>query len=155
MLNSLFVDQAREAFGVPNGYVALSQLDTAVTPEFVRRRDARVLFEGAHDVGRWDVRARHGDLVVEHLVFGGAESPSEESESEEPAPPPSQERFVILAVRRKDRVLPMSVNFEPKAGDIAAAALYEPERAEALQALRQMGWKEPASPDVLPSTRTP
>jgi NhaP-type Na+/H+ or K+/H+ antiporter len=155
LLNSLFVDQAREAFGVPNGYVALSQLDTAVTPEFVRRREARVLFEGAHDVGRWDVRARHGDLVVEHLVFGGAESPPEESESEEPAPPPSQERFVILAVRRKDRVLPMSVSFELKAGDIAAAALYEPERAEALQGLRQMGWKEPASPDVLPSTRTP
>jgi NhaP-type Na+/H+ or K+/H+ antiporter len=141
-LNSLFVDQAREEFGVPERYVAITQLETTVTPDFVQRRDARVIFEGAHDVARWDVRARHGDLVVEHLVFGAGESRSGESEPEDRGPLPSQERFVILAVRRGERVFPMWLGFEPKAGDIAAVALYEPERAEALGALRELGWTE-------------
>ena len=140
-LNSLFAGQARELFGVPRAYVALAHLEAGVTPELVRRYEAEPLFDGPHDVERWDVRFRHGDLVVERFEHHPPEDAASASDPEGSA----REHSVLLAIRRNGQVFPMSMAFEPKEGDVASAALYAPERAEALEALRRLGWEPAAS----------
>ena len=55
---------------------------------------------------------------------------------------------VLLAVRRGARGTwqPMHRDYEAEVGDVAAAALFEAERAAALKALARLGW-EPLPPD--------
>ena len=96
-----------------------------------------MLFDGPHDVERWDVRFRHGDLVVESFTFGRPEGKGD-------APGSSGERQVILTVRRDEKVSPMYVGFEPKEGDVASVALYGPERRETIDQLRHLGWETSA-----------
>jgi NhaP-type Na+/H+ or K+/H+ antiporter len=141
ILNSLFVAEARESFGVRERYVALAGVESEIPPELLRRREAQALFEGPHDVSRWDVRSRHGELGVEHLVFRGAEAAAEGAEREG-AGARSRELYVILSIRRGARVLPMSGGLKPREGDIAAVALSEPDREAALEALGKLGWVE-------------
>ncbi len=143
-LNSLFVGQAKRQFGVPDGLVALAAVESAVPTDFVRRQEARVLFDGPHDVDRWDVRWRHGGFTVERLVFGAAAAESDTPgaqtrESREP-----HELFVILAIRRGKRAFPMSLGFEAREGDVASIALHAPEREEALRLLGEIGWAKTA-----------
>ncbi len=95
-----------------------------------------MLFDAPHDVERWDVRFRHGDLVVEPFTF----RPSER----EGDAPGSAELYVILTVRRDEKVSPMYVGFEPKEGDVASVALYGPERRDAVDRLRHLGWEQQA-----------
>jgi NhaP-type Na+/H+ or K+/H+ antiporter len=135
-LNSVFVEQARDLFRVPTGYVALESLDSGVTPELISRYEARTLFDDGHDVQRWDVRFRHGDLVVERFTY---RSPDEEGGEAEAVP--SGERYVILSIRRDEKVSPMFAGFGPREGDVASVALYGPERAEAIDRLRRLGWE--------------
>ena len=59
----------------------------------LRRGEARVLFEGPHDVDRWDVRDRHDELVIAYREYVP-------SDAERPALARSGERFVFLCVRR-------------------------------------------------------
>ncbi len=139
-LNSLFVGQARELFAVPNGYVAVGSLDGREAPEYVQRHEGEVLFKGPHDVGRWDVRIRHGDVAIEHFVFRGVKAT--EPEEGEGAPPKPGERLVILAVKRDKGIVPMTLGYEPREGDLASVAVYVPEREEASRLLREMGWHE-------------
>ena len=51
------------------------------------------------------------------------------------------ERFLILTIRRGDRVAPMSVDWKLQAGDVAAIAVNEAEGDEARAALGEAGWK--------------
>ena len=137
-LNGLFVARAQELFGTPEAYVALHWLGGGETPEFLERSDARVLFEGLHDMERWDVRASHGELDVVRRIF---REPEPRAEGEAAALEP-REHFVILAVRRGDRVLPMSTGLAPRAGDVASVAVHPPEADEADRILRARGWHE-------------
>jgi hypothetical protein len=139
-VNSLFVGEARERFGVPDGHVALVSMKPTLTPDFVRRQEAKVLFDGPHDVDQWDVWWRHGEVLVEQFVFSreaGEADPSELEQRESGVP---QELFVILAIRRGERAFPMSLGFEARVGDIASVALHAGEREEALRLLARMGW---------------
>jgi NhaP-type Na+/H+ or K+/H+ antiporter len=136
-LNSMFVAQAREQFGVPSGYVALESNSPGVTPALAQRHNAQVLFERPHDVERWDVRARHGEVESVHLVYGEPEESGEGAQ-----PPQHNERYVLLSHRRGSRVVPMSASIRPRAGDITLAALHAPEREEALASLARLGWTE-------------
>lgn len=156
--NSLFVARARELFDVPEGYVALDELHLAAPPEHVAEHESRVLFEGPHDVDRWDVRVRHDDVEIEQLVFEPPPPPPEAGDEEGAAAEgtakpsfPTGERFVILAVRRGERTFPMYMRFEPREGDRASVALYRPERESALEQLAGLGWKEPP-PEPEPDT---
>jgi Trk K+ transport system NAD-binding subunit len=139
-INSLFVGEARERFGVPDGHVALGTMKSTLTPDFVRRREAKVLFDGPHDVDQWDAWWRHGEVQVEKFDFnreaGGAD-PAEPETRESGVP---QELFVILAIRRGERAFPMSLDFELREGDVASVALRAEEREEALGLLARMGW---------------
>ena len=140
-VNSVFVSRARDLFGVPRGYIAVAKLQAGLAPELVRREEAEVLFGGAHDVERWDVRARHGGVSIERWLYRGIEgAPSKPEEPAEKAPIP-KDRFVTLAIRRGERVTPMSVGFKVKPGDVATLAIHVPERDDAHAVLRERGWE--------------
>ena len=141
-LNSMFVAEAAELFAVPRRYVAVASVDSGVTPH-LKRSEAETLFEAPHDVGRWDVRSHHGELEVAHFVYRGVEKPEEE-EGKDKEPPVALpgERCAILTIRRGERVVPMSGATQLKEGDVAAIALYVPERDATVTALAGMGWEE-------------
>jgi NhaP-type Na+/H+ or K+/H+ antiporter len=146
-LNSLFVDHARESFGVPEAYVAVEGLNSGVTAEFLKQHDARPLFEGPHDVERWDVRARHDEIALEHLVFlpGPDNTPTGQAASE--ATFPGGERCVILSIQRGERIYPMHVDFQYKPDDIATVAIHAPERDQVMKTLEELGWRvQPSVP---------
>ncbi|MFQ5513339.1 MAG: cation:proton antiporter [Myxococcota bacterium] len=139
-LNSLFVEQASELFGVPETYVAVLSEESGVTPEFLAQRGTRMLFEAAHDVERWDVRSRHREIAREPLVFA-PEEPGSDPEPGAAVETLSGEAFVMLAIRRGSSAFPMWAGFTPRVGDRATLAVHKPERGEALAALRRIGWQ--------------
>ncbi len=139
-LNSVFVSRAREFFDVSVGYIAVARARTGIAPDLVERGDARLLFESPHDTERWDVRDRHGDVVVEEWEVARAPGASEN------APKPG-ERVVLFGVRRGKRVGPMFEREKLAEGDRVAVAIHEPERAEAEAYLRWRGLERPSLPD--------
>ncbi len=145
-LNGLFVTRAREFFNVPRAYVALQSVESGVTPEVVRSQGAVILFEGPHDVERWDVRSRHGDMEIVRMQMGKPEE-REVPDEEATAFPTPNERFLILAVRRGERAFPMSTAFKPREGDVAAIAVHVQEREEARRELAELGWQEQPTPE--------
>lgn len=145
MLNSVFASRARQHFGVPHGYVAAVNPDAGLAQELVERDEIAVLFEGPHDVERWEVRARHGEVEVEPWVFEAPPEPEAEGESK--ALPPIGERLLMLTVRRGGTAQPMRADWKPEPGDVAAVAIHTEDRENARAALRARGWapQEPAA----------
>jgi len=129
-LNGLFVERAKTIFDVPVGHVALANLDHGVTPDLI---PGTVLFEGPHDVERWDVRLRHGDIEVERFLRTAEPEGDEE-------PEPMGECCAMLCVRRGEFMQTMHTKFQPAPGDIVSVAIHVPERKEAEEALRVRGW---------------
>jgi Trk K+ transport system NAD-binding subunit len=136
MLNSVFVSRARERFGVPRGYVAVQRPESGLAPELTETPDVTVLFEGPHDVERWDVRCRHGSVEIQSWCYVGVPEPLEGE-----ARPKVAERFVILTVSRGGKVQPMHAKLKLQKGDVAAVAVHSVEREEAHETLRAMGWE--------------
>lgn len=142
-LNSVFVERARSRFGVPRGLVSTSEVGVGLVSEQVGTGKADVLFDGPHDVERWEVRGRRGDVGVEHFRFEPPKK-SEDKESEETPTPSSgglSERFVILSVDRAGQIFVMQAGWEFREGDVIAVAIHLPEREEALRDLTARGWK--------------
>ncbi len=137
-LNGVFANRAREDFGVPVGLIAAAQVDGGLVSEMVERSEAHVVFEGLHDVQRWDVRFRRGDVQIVRRRF--RERPP--SEDQATATPNPGERFVILALHGSRGTRPMSMDQKPGRGDEATVAIHAPEREEALRILESMGWWE-------------
>jgi Trk K+ transport system NAD-binding subunit len=154
-LNSLFVSHAREYFRVPKSLVALEAAPPGGVPAHLAKIGADVLFDGPHDAERWDVRRRHNQIRVEYFLYEPAtpqtatEVPTKE-EGEAPSKKTSapQERYVILTVRRADKVVPMTSAFRLRKGDLAAVALFEPEQEAARRELTERGWKPGEAPAV-------
>ena len=142
MLNSVFVSQIRDRFGVPQGYVAVERPESGLAPELVASEVAYMLFEGPHDVERWDVRWRHGGVEVEPWVYFGAREASDDAGDErEASPRPSPgELFVLLSVRRGASFSPMHAGFKLQEGDVASVAVCRDDRARAVEVLRALGW---------------
>jgi NhaP-type Na+/H+ or K+/H+ antiporter len=140
-LNSMFIAEARELFAVPRRYVAVASVGSGITPQ-LRRSEAEILFEAPHDVGRWDVRSRHGELEVGRFVYRRVEESEGEGEDRERPVAPTGERCAILTIRRGERLLPMSAGTALKEGDVAAIALYVPERDAIVSVLSELGWEE-------------
>jgi Trk K+ transport system NAD-binding subunit len=142
MLNSIFASRARENFGVPRGYVAAINPEAGLAPDLVEREQVVVLFDGPHDVERWDVRSRHDELDVDHWVYGGdPEEAAGAEEGAEPEPAPKAgERFVILCIQRGKKIMPMHAGLSLEAGDVAAVAIHRDERDAAEEILTAMGW---------------
>ena len=141
MLNSVFVSRTRERFRVPRGYVAVARPEAGLAPALVQSEEAVVLFDGPHDVERWDVRCRHGSVEVEQWVYQGAPEREEEGEEAAETPPKAGDPLVVLTVRRGGKTTPMHEGLGYKEGDIAAVAIHTIEREEAYAALREQGWE--------------
>ncbi len=149
-INGVFVSRARELFGVPDAYVAVSALDTGMVSEMVETGKTDVLFEDVHDVERWDVRSRHGEIEIIRCIFGApaaqeAPAPNEvdapnPDETSTPEPRPNHEHFAIFALTRGDKTTPMSMSLIPREGDIATVAIHIPEHEAALEILAERGW---------------
>ena len=140
-LNSVFVTRARDRFGVPNGLVATSEVGVGLVSEQVESGRAKIVFEGPHDVERWDVRGRRGDMSVEYFTF---RTPPERSEDEGTTGVHSgglDERFVILAVEREGATFVVDGDWVFRDADKAAVALHLPERDDALRTLADCGWE--------------
>ena len=56
------------------------------------------------------------------------------------------DRYVILSVRRQDRVEPMHVGFDVRDGDLASVAVFSPQHEDAVQALARRGWRAVVAP---------
>ena len=140
MLNSVFVSRARERFRVPHALVAVQELGSGLAPELVKEEAVHVLFDGPHDVERWDVRARQDSVEVEHWKFGGMEMPSNGEDSAAPESGRRSDPLVFLTVRRAERTQTMHAKFETREGDVAAVAVHSVEREAAHAALRSAGW---------------
>ena len=138
--------QALSVHGVPRGHLALAA-DGHEVPEPLQKLEITLLFEDTHDVERWNVRWRHNEVEVVHLEFRPPErppdAPSDAPESDWTAARgrAHRERFVFLTLARGTNVAPMAHNASPRTGDVAAVALYVPERDEALRALSDAGWR--------------
>ncbi|MBW2267226.1 MAG: sodium:proton antiporter [Deltaproteobacteria bacterium] len=152
MLNSVFVSRARERFRVPRALVAVQGLESGLAPELVKEEAVQVLFDGPHDVERWDVRARQDALEVEHWEYRGLEPPSDEGvagSDENGRAGRGSDPLVILAVLRGGRTDLMYATFQLREGDVAAVAVHAVEREAAHALLRAGGWVprevEPAS----------
>jgi NhaP-type Na+/H+ or K+/H+ antiporter len=128
MLNSVFATRSGELFSVPNAYIAVVRADLGLAPDLVANEKARILFDGPHDVERWDVRSRHNDLAVEHWIYEG---PPELPEGEEaPSLHDPGELFVIFCVRRGRTAFPMHRDLTLEADDIVSVALHVPDREQ-------------------------
>jgi len=137
-LNSVFVARARDRFGVPNGLVATSETGVGLLSEQVGSGAAKIAFEGPHDVDRWDVRGRRGDVVVERFVHTPVEP--DEAAEETSSSGGMSERFVMLAVEREGAMLVMDAKWRFREGDLLSVALHAPERDDALRELAAQGW---------------
>jgi NhaP-type Na+/H+ or K+/H+ antiporter len=144
MLNGVFVSRTRDRFSVPTGYVATSRPESGLAPELLQEQEVEVLFDGPHEVERWDVRMRHGGVDVDSWVFVGAPEP-EEGEAEAAAGTTGgqrgSDRFVILTLRRGTKTGTMHAGLVVAPGDVAAIAVYAPEAERAEEELRDLGWK--------------
>jgi NhaP-type Na+/H+ or K+/H+ antiporter len=140
-LNSVFVTRARDRFGVPSGLVATSESGVGLVSEQVESGKAKIVFEGPHDVERWDVRGRRGDMSVEHFTFQSLDEKSEDDASTTTHPGGLDERYVILAVEREGATFVMDGDWAFNDGDKAAIALHLPERDDALRTLAARGWE--------------
>jgi NhaP-type Na+/H+ or K+/H+ antiporter len=143
-LNGVYLDRAQEVFGVPKGLAGGTPKGGGIVAEMMGRGQADVLFDAPHDVERWDVRWRRGDVEVARRRY--REPVREEAEgenvTESPEPATSGEKLVLLAVHRGDTAEPISMRLAFKKGDEATVAIHLPEREEALRTLEAMGWWE-------------
>ena len=147
-LNGVFVNRAKQNFGVPHGLVAATEIDGGLVAELVERQHGDIVFEGHHDIERWEPRWRSGDVEVVRFEY----RPPQATESAEGIGNPmkigSGERYVILAVERDGFARPMSMNRVLREGDVASVAIHLPEKTEALEALDPLGWRPTEGPET-------
>jgi len=148
MLNSIFASRARERFGVPRGYVAAIDPSAGLALDLVKNEQVSVLFDGAHDVERWDVRSRHDGIELQYWVYGGEPDAGARDDSRRKLARTTDELFVILSIRRGKKVMPMHTRLTLETGDVAAVAVHAQEREAAVQSLLAQGWApaEPTAP---------
>jgi NhaP-type Na+/H+ or K+/H+ antiporter len=139
-LNSQFVRYARQSFRVPNGLVAISTLDREDVPEHVTRHQSDVLFDGAHDQARWDVRWRQDEVTIRMFVFEPpTTTPTEPSNGAPSVTKP--DGFVILTSERRRVTTPRRMRDLPKTGDRSAIAIHTRSEKDALDQLASSGWR--------------
>ncbi len=138
-LNSVFVERARDRFGVPNGLVATSEVGVGLVSEQVESGEAKLVFEGPHDVERWDVRGRRGDVAIEHFVRVSAESENDDVSTKGSSG--LDERHVMLVVERAGTTVVVDAELVFHETDRVAIALHVPEREDAIRALASRGWR--------------
>ncbi|HXV35828.1 MAG TPA: sodium:proton antiporter [Myxococcota bacterium] len=140
MLNSAFASRARRDFGVPRGYVAVIDPAAELASQAVDREHVMVLFDGPHDVERWDVRSRHGGIEIGEWIYAGDPAPDRAAPDRAASSARSGELFAILSIRRGKKVAPMHTRFALAKGDVAVVAIHRDERESAESLLAARGW---------------
>lgn len=153
-LNSLFIGQAKEAGGVTEGLVGLTRMDSDGPPDHVKRTGGKVLFDGQRDIGRWDVRARHGTLELIHLTYDSSGIDGESVGEQQASKPRGQGIFVPLAYQRGEKRSPVTMDYVPKNGDVVSYAIHTPDRDRALELLAEMGWAATEEDEPEPALAT-
>jgi hypothetical protein len=127
---------------VPRALVAVQGLDAGLAPELVKEESVQVLFDGPHDVERWDVRSRQDAVELEHWAFTGVELPADPAGNAkgENGRAGASDVLALVSVRRGERTVPMHATFELKDGDVVAVAVHTAERDAAHAQLRAGGW---------------
>ncbi len=155
-LNSVFVTRARDWFGVPNGLVATSLGSGGLVSEQVESGEAKIVFEAPHDVERWDVRGRRGDISVEYFNYTTPEVDDDTVAETTTSSGGIDERFVMLSVERDGATLVVDGRWTFRDQDRVAIALHLPERDDALRALAEGGWAlDPSAGDEPQATDDP
>ena len=139
-LNGVFVNRAKENFGVPRGLVAATEIDGGLVSELVERKEADVVFDAPHDIDRWDLRWRRGDVEVVRFVFHALEPGPDPEDGDESPTSGRGEQYLILTLERGGSVRPMSMGLSPHEEDFASVAVHLPEFREAVGALQALGW---------------
>jgi NhaP-type Na+/H+ or K+/H+ antiporter len=140
-LNGVFVARARERFGVPKGLVATSESTVGLVSEQVGRGEVKIVFEAPHDVERWDVRGRRGDVEILHFVRAPIEPEVEQAATGSLERSGNSERSVLLALHRRGRTQVVDAQMKFAIGDVVAVAVHTPERVDALRELEAWGWQ--------------
>ncbi len=148
-LNNVFGARGRELFSVPKALLAVRQPDLGLVREAMERGHAAIVFEGPHDVERWDVRCRRGDVEFERRRYREpAASEEDPDESETSAPTGLGEKAMVLTLHRGSRAEPFQTDLALTKGDEVTVAIHTPEREDALRALEAMGlWEMPVMVD--------
>lgn len=141
--NVLFVRNAVDRFGVPQGYLAMASLYGERLAGVVTQASARVLFDGPRDHERWDSRWRRGQVAVERFDYraNGTALPPVDNDSGGPSASRVPDGFVILTVARGKAFEPMHAGWTLRDGDSATIALFTPERDNVVRALAARGWQ--------------
>ncbi len=148
-LNGVFGTRGRELFGVPNALLAAQQPDMGLVGEAIKRGDAAVVFDGPHDVERWDVRHRRGDVEIERRRYREPAAEPAEGEEAESGAPALGERAIMLAVHRGATAMPYQAGMQLVKGDEVTVAIHAPEREDALRVLEALGlWELPVMVDA-------
>ena len=134
-LNAAWVERARSYFAVPEAYVATVPGYTGLSRELVDGGGARAVFDSAHDLDRWELRERRGEIVEGEWVYASPENGVDPDASGE-----IDENVLVLCVRRGEEVLLMSEDFVPRDGDVATAWIYSNAIEQATQSLARRGW---------------
>ncbi|MBK9307827.1 MAG: cation:proton antiporter [Nitrospira sp.] len=143
-LNSRFVTLARTLFKVPHAYMAVDSLDGQSSPTHVRQADADILFEGPHDIERWNVRFRQRAVEMLEVIFTEPPKPSTAADDKPVEPKrvasPFNELCIFLAIHNGNRTALMRMGYVPKKGDRASVAVHRYDSENAREQLRQQGW---------------
>ena len=144
-VNAVFASRARALFGVERSYIAIQSQDTGVAAELVRDQEAFALFDAPHDLERWDVRLRRGNVETGWFRFAG----DTEAAAEGGGPVALGEKCVLLAVQSGGRaVTPLSHDVGLVDGDRVFVALHAAEVPAATEALATWGLiLDEAAPD--------
>jgi NhaP-type Na+/H+ or K+/H+ antiporter len=141
-LNGVFGTRSRELFGVPRALLATLNPEEGLVAEAIERGTASLVFDGPHDVERWDVRSRRGDVEIEQRRY---REPPRESDGETGGALASVglgERAILIALLRNGEIEPFHSAIVPKKGDEVTVAIHTPEREEAYRALEARGYWE-------------
>jgi hypothetical protein len=124
--------------------------------EQVESGEAKIVFEAAHDVERWDVRGRRGDISVEYFNYTTPEVDDDTVAETTTSSGGIDERFVMLSVERDGATLVVDGRWTFRDQDRVAIALHLPERDDALRALAEGGWAlDPSAGDEPQATDDP
>ena len=163
-VNAWFAAEARARFDVPETFVAVARSARGSGERIAKKQQSRVLFDGAKDVARWNVRFRHGQTGLARFEFVGGGGGGDEardgdgdavtraiskSAGASTASPPSTagdgDAFLLLAVERDGGRWPLAAGDAIAPGTRALAALYSVEQERALAELAQRGWRQVAN----------
>jgi Trk K+ transport system NAD-binding subunit len=142
-VNYLFVKRVTEATRLGTLAAAVDRNRRGVAVDVGSDQGSDVLFGGPQDVERWCGRLNQSSAVSETWRLLRRRQPMASIQKAVPAT-----LALFLAVRREERVFPVTYSTRFRRGDVARVLLHEESLAASRAALTHLGWvPEPERPD--------